>query len=234
MMLPGFKKFISLLPRLSPRNKREPGILIDGLTNPDFVYPNTVIANIFHRQKAHAVYFIDTNTPTSRLYHELGFQAISFSAGTLRKVHVKALLAYVRDRYLTRKIDPSSDILDFHIEGVRVGDLLIDTVQRFDAVKKFDLDFTTGNFPGWIKLTYYQFYLQKQILKEYPLEMITLSHKYYIYYGLLPRIALKKGISSLFISCNSLFRMDSMTDLYLSEHHFSTQAWDLLDKIGDE
>ncbi len=231
-MLSGYQAFFKALgPVFKKQKSASKGLILDGLTNPDFVFSNITFALAFINTTGGPVYYTGTNKATADLYNSLGF--LPLTTGKFERFYSKlyATACYYVDLYVLKKIDLNSNILELNIEGIKVGDLLLDTVQRFDDVKKYELDFRASNFIGWIKLTYLQFYIHKRLLTRYSVQYLTISHKYYIYYGIAPRIALNYGIQSFYVVCNSVFRIKELNDLYYSEHHFNRDAWKSLNSV---
>jgi len=105
-----------------------------------------------------------------------------------------------------KNISSSENILKFHLKGVYIGDLLYDTIVR-DNSKHYNFQ----NVSYLTKLKYYGqaiflFFLNKNIWGKSDFKYLITSHKTYLRYGLLVRIALDSG-ATVILKDNNVFKL---------------------------
>jgi hypothetical protein len=84
------------------------------------------------------------------------------------------------------------DLLDFEIDNIKIGDLIYDTYLRTYHVATVDL---SDKMLSKMMINVLDVYFScKDYLDNHNVQKIILSHSVYINYGILARIALKKGI----------------------------------------
>jgi hypothetical protein len=84
------------------------------------------------------------------------------------------------------------DVLNIHINGIKVGDLLYDTYLRY--ADKPQLDVNDPYLKTLLEQTFNIFYISKQNIETQNIIALVSSYTTYIYHGLVVRICLQKNI----------------------------------------
>jgi hypothetical protein len=191
----GFQFFASYLKKIKFKsNSTSAFILLDGGLNTSHnIIFNILIGLAANKEKklnvAHLTGVHETSVINYLMADSLGSLEINF--------HHYANRASVRWRYRWEKLKyllykKHHKLLEYKIEGVLVGDLIYDSIIRFHN-DVFTIETAGPREKSFIFQAIHRFYVYKEILKEFNIEYIVLSHKYYIHFGIMPRLILRKG-----------------------------------------
>ncbi len=193
------KKYLKVLKLLSKNrieyHKDRPYILLDGVLDTSHnLFINVAIGLAVHEVYGYNVAFLTDNSRcfVNDIAASIGAEVININQYNPKKYSIRKI-KYYWDRLKYRYVD-KKDILQISIHDIPIGDLVYDSIIRF----KKDT-YTLAHFqPAFIKSTiadairrYHSFSI---VLKDFDVKLLSLSHKFYVKFGIFSRVAINNKI----------------------------------------
>gem|GEM_PF-6922222 len=210
-------------------NKR---VYLDNFSHNTTILLNVYIAYILNHFHTADIYFIDDPEKFAcSVYRKLNFIPIPYSFFNSRTFKSRYLLHYFRDKVLGKF--KGKRLTDVKISKLFIGDLLADTVLRFDTKGKFDADLFCSNYSGTIKNAYFHYHVSLYLLTRWKITDGIMSHPDYINFGILPRLGIQFNCKFMTFLKGGLFKVQQPDDIYFSKYHATPQIWQWLNAIPD-
>lgn len=148
-----------------------------------------------------------------------------FNVYFLIKSLIKTLSVFFKLKY-------GKNLLNLKFDDVKIGDLLYDTLIRYNAS-----EYTVGKLKykkhfRHIFRTFYSAELYKKLFKKYVVKAVISSHLVYVEYGILCRMAHKRGID-IFLKDMNFFKKYDQT-ISINEHILRVKKYEFLEALDNE
>lgn len=174
-------------------------ILLDGIQHhPEHLIQAARISKAIEEvEKSQILCLLHTNIPRINSYRYLykSFHINKFISIFPKIMHPFILInSYLSTRKFLSdvKFENVENLLKTKISDLYVGDLLIDTLYKNKIILKNEI-INKNKFNDIIKNMFYFYYYYNFIFYKYKIKHVILSHRAYVLYGLLARIANKNG-----------------------------------------
>lgn len=191
----GFQYFVSYFKKFKLKSfPNAPFILLDGgLSTSHNIILNMLMGLAANKEEklnvGHLTGVHEASIINYLMEETLGSKEINFYKYAGRK---SVIWRYRIEKFKFLLYKRHQKLLEYKIEEILVGDLIYDTIIRFHN-DIFTVDKIGHREKKIIYETIHRYYVYKEILKEYNIKYIILSHKYYMYFGIMPRLILKNN-----------------------------------------
>lgn len=219
-----------------PHKENRPYMLLDGL----LPTAHNVLLNIAIGQAAHEVHDLNVGylcfRPhaehySTKLFEQAGIPAFDIAERSSNQ-HVLSK-SLIRLSSYWRALRSRSDLLQMEIDGIRVGDLIYDSILRNNSEICTLTNARYSDLRGPIENALRRFYAVQAIYESEPIAAQVLSHKVYARYGIPARLATAHGIGVISKSRAHLNRVSSVDDHYENDYVLTTGGMDkVVEAIG--
>jgi hypothetical protein len=207
-------------------------VYLDNFSHNTIILVNLYIATILNKNHHCDIYFVDEpNNTACKVYRQLNYIPIPEAHFNSFFFKLKYLIHYYADKYTFKFYNKK--LHQIKIKGLFIGDLLVDTVLRFDTKGKFDRALVANAHYGFIKNAYYHYHKAKCIFKDWKINEGIISHPDYINFGIMPRLGVSYGLNFVVFLKGGLFKIVTLSDIYYSKYHLTPAIWKHLNALSN-